>query len=58
MIGFWLKTLTASAAVLSSLTSFVFATEQPGEDSVVASPDFFFVGGAGYTWLKGNELVL
>ncbi len=52
MIGFWLKTLTASAAMLISSTSFVFATDQPGEDTVVASPDFFFVGGVGYTWLK------
>lgn len=55
MIRLSAKTLAISAAVLASTASLAFSADQSAD--VVASPDFVFVGGVGYTWLKGNELV-
>ncbi|WP_150130116.1 hypothetical protein [Sinorhizobium sp. RAC02] len=36
MAGFWLKSLTISAVVLISSSSFVFAADQLGADSAIA----------------------
>jgi outer membrane protease len=53
----FLRALTLSGAVLASFATPAFADDQQHQTTIIGADDFVFVGGIGYTWLKGNELV-